>query len=80
MIMNIIISQNLKVSYPVARILNNHGKTLTAFIDAKNLNFLERGQEVTLFERLDQKDKGMGHILRVKKDNNGLIVEIAKTV
>ncbi len=80
MVMNVIISKNLKVSYPDIRILKSNGNILTAAIQAKNLNFLEKGQEVTFIDKLDQGETDRGHILNVKKNKNGLILEIAKTI
>ncbi len=65
MVMNVIISQNLKVSYPDTRILKTNGNTIAAEIHVKNLNFLERGLEVTFFERLDKVVTGRGRIRKI---------------
>jgi hypothetical protein len=79
MVMNVLISPYLEVSYPDIRIIENNGHTLTAAVNTRKLNLLEKGQEVVLRDRPGRASGNRGNIANIIENKENLIVEIAKT-
>ena len=79
MVLNVIISPHLEVSYPDISIIENNGHTLTAAVNTRKLDLLEKGQKVVFLERPGRAPGSKGSITSIIEDKENLIVEIAKT-